>query len=326
MKFLDEAKIYLKSGNGGDGCVSFRREKYVEFGGPDGGHGGRGGNIYVKAINNLNTLIDYRYRQHFKAKTGQSGMGRNRNGASADDITLEVPLGTQLFDETGQFMLFDLTKDGQVEQILAGGCGGVGNAAFKASTNQSPRTTTQGETGQELWVWLKLKMIADCGLVGMPNAGKSTFLSVVSNAKPKIADYPFTTLKPQLGVATHHYKEIVIADIPGLIAGASSGSGLGDKFLKHIERTGVIIHLVDGSDKNFIDNYRMIRRELAIYSPDLAQRKEVIGLTKADLVNQSTQQERSLALTRISNSTVTVMSSVTGFNKHELLNQVLNNL
>ncbi len=283
MKFLDQAKIFVKSGAGGAGGVSFRREKFIEFGGPDGGNGGRGGDIVVEAVSNLNTLIDYRYRQHFKARRGNHGMGKDRTGANSPAIVLRVPIGTQILDDDRETVLFDLTRPGRV--VLAkGGDGGLGNAHFKSSTNRAPRHSTPGWPGQERWVWLRLKLIADIGIVGLPNVGKSTLLSAVSRARPKIADYPFTTLHPQLGVVRIDDQEFVLADIPGLIAGAHDGAGLGDRFLGHVERCGALIHLVDGTEENVARAYRTIRNELAAYGPALAAKPEILCLNKCDVL------------------------------------------
>jgi len=285
MKFLDEAKVYLKSGDGGDGCVSFRREKYVEFGGPDGGDGGRGGDVVVECVAGLNTLIDYRYQQHFKGKRGTHGMGKNRSGPAGADAVLRVPVGTQVLDEDRETLLADLTEVGQRFVILKGGDGGRGNAQFKTSTNQAPRRFDPGWPGAERWVWLRLKLIADAGLVGLPNAGKSTFLSVVSRAKPKIADYPFTTLHPNLGVVTRGHDTLVLADIPGLIEGASEGVGLGTKFLGHIERCASLIHLIDVTGEDPVGDYRTIRAELQSYGGDLTEKREIIVLNKCDIAD-----------------------------------------
>lgn len=284
MHFIDEAKIFLKAGDGGNGCVAFRREKFIEHGGPNGGDGGKGGDIILLATHHLNTLIDFRYKQHFKAKNGEGGKGNNMYGKSAEDIIIRVPVGTQVLSEDGEKVLYDLDQDGMRVPILVGGRGGLGNSHFKTSVNQAPRKATPGYKGEEMWVWLKLKLLSDVGLVGLPNAGKSTFLSTVTTAKPKIADYPFTTLKPQLGVALVDGVEIVIADLPGLIEGASEGHGLGDRFLKHIERCQTILHLVDISADDPVADYMLIREELAAYSLLLLDKKEVVVLSKADLV------------------------------------------
>ncbi len=280
MKFLDEAKIYIKSGDGGSGCSSFRREKFIAQGGPDGGDGGRGGAIYVECVDNLNTLIDFRYLQHFKAKSGNAGSGQNCHGKAAEDLIIKVPVGTEILTEDGEHVIADLTEVGQKILIAKGGDGGMGNAHFKSSTNQAPKHKTLGWPGEEMWVWLRLKLISDSGLVGLPNAGKSTFLAAVSSAKPKIADYPFTTLKPQLGVVYIDDTEFVIADLPGLIEGAHEGIGLGDKFLKHVERSGVLLHLIDITQDDIIRAYEIIRNEMEEYG--LEDKVEVIALSKCD--------------------------------------------
>ncbi len=285
MKFLDQAKITIKAGDGGNGCCSFRREKFIEFGGPNGGDGGDGGSIIFNTVNGLNTLIDFRFTKHFKAERGQNGQSNNKTGASGKDLFLKVPVGTQIYAEDKKTLLFDLIKEGEKIKLATGGKGGLGNTRFKSSTNQAPRKTTKGKTGEEFEIWLELKIIADVGLVGFPNAGKSSFLSSVSRAKPKVADYPFTTLNPNLGVANIDEKEIVIADIPGLIEGAHKGTGLGDKFLKHIERCKSIIHLIDINEDNLFKRYQIIRNELKKYSSDLAKKKEFVVLNKIDLVD-----------------------------------------
>lgn len=282
MKFLDQVKVYTKSGDGGAGCTSFRREKFIEYGGPNGGDGGKGGNVIIEVVENLNTLIDYRYQQHFKAKNGQHGMGKNRSGKKGDDIILKVPVGTQVFDEFKDEMLFDCVTPGEVIYLLKGGDGGFGNAHYKSSTNQAPYRHDPGWPGHELWIWLQLKLIADIGLVGLPNAGKSTFLSKVTRARPKIADYPFTTLHPQLGVAYLYDQEFVIADLPGLIEGAHEGVGLGDRFLGHAERCAALMHLIDITQDDFIENYHIIRNELESYGDVLFAKEEVVVLNKAD--------------------------------------------
>ncbi len=310
MKFLDQAKIYCRSGDGGDGVVAFRREKYIEFGGPDGGDGGRGGDIVVAAVANLNTLIDFRYAQHFRAKKGGNGSGADRTGAAAPAVVIQVPVGTQILDEDRDLLLADLDKPGKRIVLLKGGDGGFGNAHFKSSTNRAPRRATKGHPGEERWVWLRLKLIADAGLVGLPNAGKSTFLAAVSAARPKIADYPFTTLHPQLGVvrpdATH---EFVLADIPGLIEGAHEGAGLGDRFLGHVERCRVLFHLIDGAAGDVVRAWRTIRNELAEYGHGLAEKPEVIGLNKADAMTPREISARRAALQRASGAPVVVLSA-----------------
>jgi GTP-binding protein len=282
MKFLDQAKIQIRSGDGGNGCVAFRREKFIEFGGPWGGDGGRGGDVVVEAVAGLNTLVDYRYRQHFKAGRGRNGMGKERSGAAGADAVLKVPAGTQIFDEDGETLLADLVEVGDRVALAKGGNGGFGNAHFKSSTNRAPRHANPGQPGEERTIFLRLKLIADAGLVGLPNAGESTFLAAVSAAKPKIADYPFTTLVPQLGVVRIDGREFVLADIPGLIAGAHEGSGLGDRFLGHIERCRVLLHLVDGTGEDAGAAYRTVRHELDAYGHELAQKPEIVALTKAD--------------------------------------------
>src|SRR6201991_5040598 len=285
MKFLDQAKVYIRSGDGGAGSVSFRREKFIEFGGPDGGDGGRGGDVWLEAVDGLNTLIDYRYQQHFKAKTGIHGMGRNMTGAKGADVTLKVPAGTQIFAEDNETLICDLTVVGQRFLLAKGGNGGFGNQHFKTSTNQAPRRANPGLPGEELNIWLRLKLIADAGLVGLPNAGKSTFLAAVTAAKPKIADYPFTTLHPGLGVARIDQREFVIADIPGLIEGAHERAGIGDRFLGHIERCRVLLHLVDGTLDDVATDYRTVRRELKAYGNGLADKPEILALSQVDTVD-----------------------------------------
>lgn len=292
MKFLDEAKIYIKAGTGGNGCVSFRREKFVEFGGPDGGDGGRGGDIFLQAVENLNTLIDFRYQQHFKAQTGESGKGRDRSGKSGDQLIIQVPVGTQIYAEDKKTLITDMDEPGKIFQIARGGNGGFGNAYFKSSTNRAPRHANEGLAGEELWVWLRLKLIADVGLIGKPNAGKSTFLKVVTAARPKIGDYPFTTLHPQLGVASIAGTEFVIADLPGLIEGAHKGTGLGTRFLGHAERCRVLLHLIDGFSEDVWGDYAMIREELFSYGGGLVHKPEVIVLTKGDLLDDAEKQKK----------------------------------
>jgi GTP-binding protein len=284
MKFLDQAKVYVRSGDGGAGSVSFRREKFIEMGGPDGGDGGKGGDVWIEAVDGLNTLIDYRYQQHFKAATGGHGMGRLRAGANSDDIILKVPVGTQVFEEDNETMVADLAKLGDRFRIAKGGNGGFGNAYFKSSTNRAPRHANPGLEGEERWIWLRLKLIADAGLLGLPNAGKSTLLAAVSAAKPKIADYPFTTLHPQLGVVRVGMQSFVLADIPGLIEGAHEGHGLGTRFLGHVERCAVLLHLIDVTSADPVADYRVIRKELKAYSPELAEKTEVIAFNKTDLL------------------------------------------
>jgi GTP-binding protein len=313
MKFLDQCKIYLKSGDGGAGTASFRREKFIEFGGPDGGDGGRGGDIIIEAVANLNTLIDYRYQQHFKAQNGRPGAGRNKTGAGGHSITLKVPIGTQILDEDRETVLLDLVEPGQRLVFLRGGDGGFGNLHYKTSTNQAPTRKDPGWPGIERWVWLRLKLIADTGLVGLPNAGKSTFLAAVSRAKPKIADYPFTTLKPQLGVAGVDGEEFVIADLPGLIEGAAEGAGLGHRFLGHVERCSVILHLIDGTSEDVAADYRLIRDELAAYGAGLVDKREVIGLNKTDAILEEDLPEKLAALRAVApEATILPLAGATG--------------
>jgi GTP-binding protein len=298
MKFLDQAKIYLSSGHGGAGSVSFRREKFIEHGGPDGGDGGRGGDVIAETVANLNTLIDYRYQQHFRAGRGHHGMGKNRSGAAGKTIVLKLPVGTEILDEDRKTVLYDLTRPGMRIRLARGGDGGRGNAHFKSSTNRAPRQSEPGWPGEERWLWLRLKLIADAGLVGLPNAGKSTLLAALSRAKPKIADYPFTTLTPQLGVVRQGSREFVLADIPGLIEGAHEGAGLGDRFLGHVERCGVLIHLVDGTAEKVGEAYRSIRAELAAYSPKLAAKPELVCLNKIDALDPETVERKARQLAR----------------------------
>tara|TARA_Y100000590_G_scaffold369187_1_gene430263 strand:+ start:119 stop:1102 length:984 start_codon:yes stop_codon:yes gene_type:complete len=286
MKFLDQAKIYLKAGNGGSGSASFRREKFVEFGGPDGGNGGKGGSIIFEANKNLNTLIDYRYQQHFKAENGENGKGKKQTGKSGKDLILKVPVGTQIFEEDNNTLIEDLIKSEQKVIIAGGGKGGLGNVRFKSSTNRAPKNKTDGSKGESFWIWLQLKVIADIGIIGMPNSGKSSLLSVLTSAKPKIANYPFTTINPNLGVASYNNKEITLADIPGLIEGAHEGIGLGDKFLRHIERCKSILHLIDITNDNLLENYSKVRKELFKYSNKLVKKKEIIVFNKIDMINE----------------------------------------
>jgi len=311
MKFLDQAKVYIRSGNGGAGCVSFRREKFIEFGGPDGGDGGRGGDVIAQCVDGLNTLIDYRYQQHFKAKTGGHGMGKNRSGAAGAGVVLKVPKGTQIFDEDNETLLADLVEIGDRAVLAKGGNGGFGNAHFKSSTNRAPRRANPGIAAEERTIWLRLKLIADAGLVGLPNAGKSTFLASVSAAKPKIADYPFTTLHPQLGVASVDGHEFVLADIPGLIEGAHEGAGLGDRFLGHVERCRVLLHLVDGTCEHAGKAYQIVRNELAAYGHGLADKREIVALNKADALMPEQLKEQTARLKRAAKAAPLVISAVT---------------
>ncbi|MGN6486284.1 MAG: GTPase ObgE [Devosia sp.] len=319
MKFLDQAKVFVRSGNGGAGAVSFLREKFVEFGGPNGGNGGRGGDVIIRCVNGLNTLIDYRYQQHFKAQTGHHGMGKNRTGADGDDTILKVPVGTQVFEEDGETLIADFTEAGQELVLLSGGNGGFGNAYFKTSSNQAPRRANPGQEGREKWIWLRLKLIADAGLVGLPNAGKSTFLAAVSAARPKIADYPFTTLHPNLGVVGIGEREFVMADIPGLIEGAHEGQGLGDRFLGHVERCAVLLHLVDGTQDDVKAAYQTIRNELSAYSEELAEKPEVLVLNKVDALTADEIKDKVKVLKRASKGEVLTASGAAGLNVPEVL-------
>ncbi|WP_299498473.1 GTPase ObgE [uncultured Roseobacter sp.] len=310
MKFLDLCKVYIRSGAGGGGCVSFRREKYIEYGGPDGGDGGTGGSVWAEAVEGLNTLIDFRYQQHFFAKNGIPGMGRQRTGADGDDIVLRVPVGTEILDEDQETVIADLTEVGQRVQLARGGNGGFGNLHFKSSTNQAPRRANPGQDGVERTLWLRLKLIADVGLLGLPNAGKSTFLAATSNARPKIADYPFTTLHPNLGVVGVDNTEFVVADIPGLIEGASEGRGLGDLFLGHVERCAVLLHLVDGTSETIAEDYQTIITELEAYGGDLAQKPRVTVLNKIDALNEEERSAAKKDLEKASGGDVMMMSGV----------------
>ena len=312
MHFIDEVKIYVRSGSGGAGSVSFRREKFIPRGGPDGGNGGRGGSVIIRAIESLNTLIDYRYKQHFKVARGMHGMGRQRDGKASEDIILNVPVGTQIFLEDGETLFADLTHVGQEILVAKGGKGGTGNMYFKSSTNQAPRYATPGQEGEERWLWMRLKLLSDAGLVGMPNAGKSTFLAATTSAKPKIADYPFTTLKPQLGVVYVGDTEFVLADIPGLIAGAHEGIGLGTRFLKHIERCGVLLHLVDGTQEDVATPYRIVREELEQHNPELAEKPEIVALSKADCLQEEDVAFRVGVLRDLSGKEPFVISAASG--------------
>ncbi|MCC7273017.1 MAG: GTPase ObgE [Alphaproteobacteria bacterium] len=322
MKFLDECKIYLKSGDGGRGAPSFRREKFIEFGGPDGGDGGRGGDVVIEAVDNLNTLIDYRYQQHFRAQNGRPGAGRNRTGADGATTTLKVPVGTQVIDEDRETVLADLVTPGQRVRLLKGGDGGFGNTHYKSSTNQAPRRADPGWPGEERWIWLRLKLIADVGLVGLPNAGKSTFLAAVTSARPRIADYPFTTLKPQLGVARVDEQELVLADLPGLIEGAHEGVGLGDRFLGHVERCSVVLHLVDGTQDDVAAAFRTVRRELKAYGHGLAEKPQIVGLNKIDALSPEELKKKRQALARTAQRPVMALSGVTGTGVREVLRAV----
>ncbi len=326
MKFLDEAKIYLKSGNGGPGAVSFRREKFIEHGGPDGGNGGSGGHVFIEVVEDVNTLIDFRYAQHFKAQSGQNGAGRNRTGADGDDYTVRVPVGTQLLDEDKETILFDFMTIGEKVLFLKGGDGGFGNTHYKSSTNQTPRKSTPGWPGEERAVWLRLKLIADAGVIGMPNAGKSTFLAACSAAKPKIADYPFTTLHPNLGVVRVGEKEFVLADIPGLIEGASEGLGLGDRFLGHVERTAVLLHLIDGTQDDPAKAYDIIRGELEAYGNDLEDKPEVVALTKTDAIGMDLANDQARIFEEETGVKPYLISGVSGDGVKEVLYALLDTI
>ncbi|MDR2075005.1 MAG: GTPase ObgE [Holosporales bacterium] len=314
MKFLDEAKIYIKAGDGGNGCLSFRREKFIEFGGPDGGNGGKGGSIYAVGVKNVNTLIDYRYQQHFKAKKGENGKGQNKTGRSSEDIFLKVPVGTQILDADKITEIADITEEGQTILLIEGGNGGLGNFHFKSSTNQAPRRTTNGHLGEEKWIWLKLKLIADIGLIGLPNAGKSSFIKAVTNTNAKVGEYPFTTLSPQLGIARVHDSELVVADIPGIIEDAHSGKGLGDRFLAHIERCSILLHIIDISSDNPVKNYEIIRKELIFYSESMPRKPEIIVLNKSDL---SDNDEIHKTVLELKNYTKNEIFALSAFNRED---------
>ena len=322
MKFLDQAKVYIKSGDGGNGCVGFRREKYIEFGGPDGGDGGRGGDVEIHCVNNLNTLIDFRYRQHHKAERGKDGMGKNRSGPKGQSAILKVPVGTQVFDEDGETLLADLTEEGQQIIIAKGGDGGHGNARFKSSTNQAPRRADPGWPGEERWIWLRLKLIADAGLIGLPNAGKSTFLAAVTRAHPKIGDYPFTTLHPNLGVLRREHNELVLADIPGLIEGASEGAGLGTRFLGHVERCRMLLHLIDGVEEDPVQAYETVRGEVEAYGQGLAEKPELVALNKCDALTPEDAEEKRRALEEAIGQPVAAISAIAGMGMDDLIHQL----
>jgi GTP-binding protein len=319
MKFLDQAKIYIASGAGGAGCVSFRREKFIEFGGPDGGDGGRGGDVWVECVANLNTLIDYRYRQHFKAQSGQGGMGKNRAGANGEDMVIPIPPGTEVLAEDQETLLAEVLKPGDRVRLAKGGNGGFGNAHFKSSTNRAPRHANPGQSGEELTIWLRLKLIADAGLLGLPNAGKSTFLATVSAAKPKIADYPFTTLHPNLGVVRVGDLDFVLADIPGLIEGAHEGAGLGTRFLGHVERCRVLLHLVDAASEDVAGAYRTVRAELKAYGGGLAKKKEIVALSKCDALDEAAIAAKAEELRAAARKKPLVLSAVSGRGVKEAL-------
>jgi GTP-binding protein len=323
MKFLDEAKVYIQSGAGGNGCVSFRREKFIEFGGPNGGDGGNGGDVIVEAVTGLNTLIDYRFQQHFRAVRGGNGLGKDRHGANGKDKVLKVPVGTQVYEEDGETLLADLTEVGQHATIAKGGNGGFGNAHFKSSTNRAPRNANPGQPGEERTIRLRLKLIADAGLIGLPNAGKSTFLATVSAARPKIADYPFTTLHPQLGVVDIDGREFVLADLPGLIEGAHEGTGLGDRFLGHTERCRVLLHLVDGTGEDAGAAYRVVRGELEAYGHGLTDKPEIVALTKADAMTPDQIKSQSAKLKKAAKTAPLVISSQSGKGVADALRAVI---
>ncbi|MCV9998082.1 GTPase ObgE [Pararhizobium sp. YC-54] len=319
MKFLDETKVYIRSGDGGAGAVSFRREKFIEFGGPDGGDGGRGGDVWVEAVNGLNTLIDFRFQQHFKAGTGIHGMGRNRTGAGGADVTLKVPVGTQIFEEDSETMIVDMIAEGQRFRLAAGGNGGFGNTHFKSATNQAPNWANPGLEGEEKTIWLRLKLIADAGLVGLPNAGKSTFLATTTRARPKIANYPFTTLHPNLGVATIDGREFILADIPGLIEGAHDGVGLGDRFLGHVERTRVLLHLVSAQEEDVAKAYKTVKHELEAYGGELIDKPEIVALSQIDILDPTELKKKQKALAKASGQTPLLLSAVAGTGMTETL-------
>jgi len=312
MHFLDQAKIFIRSGAGGPGAVSFRREKFIEYGGPDGGNGGKGGDIVFEAVEGLNTLIDFRYTQHFKAPRGANGSGSNRTGGGGDDLIIKVPIGTQIISEDRDHVLADFTEPGKQVVFLRGGNGGRGNASYKTSTNRAPRQHGMGWPGEEMWVWLRLKLLADAGLVGLPNAGKSTFINAVTNANAKVGAYPFTTVRPQLGVVSHKSRELVVADIPGLIEGAAQGAGIGDRFLGHIERCRVLLHLVDASGDDPVGAYRVVRKELENYGADLTEKAEVIGLNKIDAVDPAELKKIATKLKRASKAEIFLLSGASG--------------
>ena len=326
MKFLDQAKIFIKSGDGGNGCVGFRREKYIEFGGPDGGDGGDGGDVEVHCVDNLNTLIDFRYRQHYKAERGKDGMGKNRSGPGGQSVIIKVPVGTQVLDEEGENLLADLTEAGQKIVIARGGDGGHGNARFKSSTNQAPRRADPGWPGDEQWVWLRLKLIADAGLIGLPNAGKSTFLAAVTRAHPKIGDYPFTTLHPNVGVLRREHDELVLADIPGLIAGASEGVGLGARFLSHVERCRILLHLIDGIEEDPAQAYNTVRNEVQAYGHGLEHKRELVALNKCDALPAEKAEEKRQALEAMLGQPVAGISAIAGMGMEDVIHQLFDRI
>mgnify|MGYP001365296109 CR=1 FL=1 len=322
MKFLDQAKIYIKAGNGGSGSASFRREKYVEFGGPDGGDGGDGGSVILKSERNLNTLIDFRYKQHFKAEVGKSGSKKNKTGAGGKDLILKVPVGTQIYEEDNNTLIFDFTKNNEKFIVATGGKGGLGNTRFKSSTNRAPRIKTNGKKGEEFWIWLQLKVIADIGIIGLPNAGKSSFLSKCTRAKPKIASYPFTTINPNLGVLNMNHKEIILADIPGLIEGAHRGAGIGHRFLGHVERCRVLLHLIDVTHSDPIENWHTVRTELSAYDQNLANKPEIVALSKCDSAPEDYITDLIEMLQKTGVSNIFRLSSVSGNGINEVLRAI----
>ncbi len=319
MKFLDEAKIWVKAGDGGDGVIAFRRERFIEYGGPDGGNGGKGGDVIAEAVEGLNTLIDYRYAQHFKSRKGGNGAGSDRSGAGSDDVILKVPVGTVILAEDKETVLADLTAPGQRATICTGGDGGHGNAHFKTSTNRAPRRADKGWPGEERWIWLRLKLIADAGLLGLPNAGKSTFLATCTRARPKIANYPFTTLHPNLGVATIDGREFILADIPGLIEGAHEGVGLGDRFLGHVERTRVLLHLVSGQEEDVAKAYKTVKHELQAYGGELTDKVEIVALSQVDTLDPTELKKKQKALAKASGKTPFLLSAIVGTGMTETL-------
>ena len=324
MKFLDQVKIYIKAGNGGDGSPSFRREKFIEFGGPDGGDGGNGGSIILTSERNLNTLIDYRYQQHHKAQRGDNGAGQNRTGKSGEDLYLKVPIGTQVFEEDNKTLIFDFKKEGEQFVAASGGKGGLGNTRFKSSTNRAPKKITKGTKGEEFTIWLQLKTIADIGIIGLPNAGKSSLLAAITNANPKIANYKFTTLNPNLGVASYDDKEVVLADIPGLVEGAHEGVGLGIQFLKHIERCKSLLHLIDITNLDIKESYDQVKKELASYSPEMLKKKEIIVLNKIDLIDEDIQNEIILEFSKNIDCEIITLSTLNKDSVAQLKSKIIN--
>ena len=326
MKFLDQAKIYIKAGNGGSGASSFRREKFVEFGGPDGGDGGAGGSIIFESERNLNTLIDFRYKQHFKAENGKPGSKKNKTGAGGKNLILKIPVGTQIYEEDNNTLIYDFVKNKEKFVVASGGKGGVGNTKFKSSTNRAPRKKTSGETGEEFWIWLQLKVIADIGIIGLPNAGKSSLLKKFTRAKPKVANYPFTTINPNLGVLSINHKEIVMADIPGLIEGSHKGVGLGDKFLRHIERCKTLVHLIDISEENIMENYLKVRNELSKYDKNILNKKEIIIFNKLDLIDKNKKNEITKNFKKQVKKNFEIISLVTNYNLEHIRKLIYKNV